>query len=65
MSTSYASGAGRVMFAAIIMFAIGFARIISAITYLGNSHDVANLAGRLFGADRHLRLATSPSGSEA
>lgn len=52
MSTSlesYASRTGWVMFAAVIMFAVGFARIISAISYFGNSHDVANLTGGLFG----------------
>ena len=65
MSTSYVSGMGWVTFAAFIMFAVGFARIVSAITYFDNSHDVANLTGGLFGGSRRLRAGESPSGSEA
>jgi hypothetical protein len=38
-----------VTFAAIILFAVGFARIISAISYFGNSNDVADLSNGLFG----------------
>ena len=36
-------------FAAIVMFAVGFFRIISAIQYLNNSSEVANLTAGLFG----------------
>ena len=39
-------------FAAIIMFSVGFARIISAITYFDDSSDVANLTAGLFGDSR-------------
>ena len=55
MSTSYVSGTGWVTFAAFIMVAVGFARSISAITCLGNSHDVADLTGGQFGGSRHPR----------
>ncbi len=51
MSTSYTSGTGSVPFAAVIHF--------------GNSHDVANRLGGLFGGNGHLGPATLPSGSEA
>ena len=41
MSTSaYDTRSGWVTFAAIMMFAVGFARIISAITYFDDSNDV-------------------------
>jgi len=50
MSTStYDTRSGWVTFAAIMMLAVGFARIISAITYFDNSNDVANLTAGLFG----------------
>ncbi len=49
MSTTYGNRPGWVTFAAILMFAVGFARIISAITYFDNSNDVANLTAGLFG----------------
>ena len=55
MSTSYVNGADWVTFAAFIMVAAGFARIISSITYFGNSHQVANLTGGLPGGSRRLR----------
>jgi hypothetical protein len=38
-----------VTFAAMIMFAVGFARIVSAIAYFDNSNDIANLTRGLFG----------------
>jgi hypothetical protein len=38
-----------VTFAAIIMFSVGFVRIISAIRYFDDSSDIANLTGGLFG----------------
>lgn len=47
--SEYESRTGWVMFAAVMMFAVGFARIISAIAYFGDSKDVANLTGGLFG----------------
>jgi hypothetical protein len=40
---------GWVTFAAIIMFSVGFVRIISAIRYFDDSSDIANLTGGLFG----------------
>lgn len=50
MSTqAYDRRSGWVTFAAMVMFAVGFARIISAIAYFDNSNDVANLTGGLFG----------------
>ena len=50
MSTqTHESRTGWVTFAAIILFAVGFARIISAIAYFGNSNDVADLSNGLFG----------------
>jgi len=39
---------GWVTFAAVLMFALGFARIISAIGYFADSHKVNNLANGLF-----------------
>ena len=50
MST-YASeerGSGWLEFAAIVMFAVGFFRIISAITYFANSYKLNNLTNGLF-----------------
>lgn len=50
MSTStYDLRSGWVTFAAIVMFAVGFARIISAIIYFDDSNDIANLTAGLFG----------------
>lgn len=50
MSTqSYTPRTGWVTFAAIVMLAVGLARIISAITYFDDSSDVANLTAGLFG----------------
>lgn len=46
---AYDRRSGWLTFAAIVMFAIGFARIISAITYFDDSSDVANLTQGLFG----------------
>jgi len=50
MST-YASddrGSGWLGFAAIVLFAVGFFRIISAITYFANSYKINNLTNGLF-----------------
>jgi hypothetical protein len=49
MST-YASDepSGWLEFAAIVMFAVGFFRIISAITYFANSYKLNNLTNGLF-----------------
>jgi hypothetical protein len=50
MSTqSYDSRSGWVTFAAVLMFAVGFARIISAISYFDDSSDIANLTAGIFG----------------
>ena len=50
MSTSaYDMRSGWVTFSAILMFAVGFARVISAITYFDDSNDVNNLTAGLFG----------------
>ena len=49
MSTQeYGSKSGWVTFAAIMMFAVAFVRIISAFTYFDDSNDVNTLAGSLF-----------------
>jgi len=40
---------GWLGFAAIIMFAVGFFRIIEAISFFANSHRISNLTGGLFG----------------
>jgi len=45
----YEERSGWVTFAAILMFAVGFVRIISAIRYFDDSSDVANLTQGLFG----------------
>jgi hypothetical protein len=53
MSTTIESyderGSGWLGFAAIIMFAVGFFRIIEAIAFFANSHRINNLTGGLFG----------------
>jgi hypothetical protein len=41
-------GSGWLGFAAIMMFAVGFFRIISAISYFANSHKLNNLTNGLF-----------------
>jgi hypothetical protein len=41
-------GAGWLEFAAVLLFAVGFFRIISAIAYFADSHKVNNLTGGLF-----------------
>jgi hypothetical protein len=41
-------GSGWVTFAAVLMFAVGFARIISSIGYFADSHKINNLANGLF-----------------
>jgi hypothetical protein len=43
------SGSGWLEFAAIIMFSVGFFRIISAIAYFADSHKINNLTNGLFG----------------
>jgi hypothetical protein len=42
---------GWVTFAAIVLFSVGFVRIISAIRYFDDSSDIANLTGGLFGGN--------------
>ena len=50
MSTStYELRSGWLTFAAMVMFAVGLARIISAIVYFDDSNDIANLSAGLFG----------------
>ena len=49
MSAQPYDRSGWVTFAAILMFAVGFFRIIAAIEYFDNSSEVANLTAGLFG----------------
>jgi hypothetical protein len=52
MSTPAYSGLNRpgwLTFAAVVMFAVGFMRIISAIYYFADSHRVADLSAGLLG----------------
>jgi hypothetical protein len=46
---SYANRTGWIMLAAIVMFSVGFLRIISGISYLVNSHRINNFSAGLFG----------------
>lgn len=46
---AYASRTGWIMLAAIVMFSVGFFRIISGISYLVDSHKVNNFTFGLFG----------------
>lgn len=46
---TYASRTGWIMLAAIVMFSVGFLRIISGISYLVNSHRVNDFTAGLFG----------------
>jgi hypothetical protein len=48
-TTAYGSRSGWVSFAAIMMFAVGFFRIISGISYLANSHKLNDYTAGLFG----------------
>jgi hypothetical protein len=50
MSTqvTYARRSGWVTFAAIVMFTVGFLRIISAISYFADNHRVNDLSNGLF-----------------
>lgn len=45
----YERRTGWVTFAAIVMFAVGIARIFSAISFFGDSRDVADLTAGIFG----------------
>jgi hypothetical protein len=51
MSTEAVSGrrSGWVTFAAIVMFSVGFARIVSAINYFAGGSRVADLTGSVYG----------------
>jgi hypothetical protein len=50
MSTQeYLAKSGWTMFAAIVMFSVGFLRIISGISYLSDSHKVNDFTLGLFG----------------
>jgi len=42
------SGGGWIMFAAVILYAVGFLRIITAISYFANSHRINQFANGLF-----------------
>jgi hypothetical protein len=46
---AYASRTGWIMLAAIVMFSVGFFRIISGISYLANSHRINNLSFGILG----------------
>jgi hypothetical protein len=46
---SYANRTGWIMLAAIVMFSVGFLRIISGISYLVNSHRINDFTLGLFG----------------
>ena len=46
--TSEERGAGWLEFAAVVMFAVGFFRIITAIGYFSNSHKINDLSNGLF-----------------
>jgi hypothetical protein len=50
MSTQAASGrqSGWVTFSAVVLFAVGFLRIITAISYFANSHRINDLTGHAF-----------------
>jgi len=43
-------GSGWPEFAAVLLFAVGFFRVISAISYFADSHKINNLSGGLFGS---------------
>jgi hypothetical protein len=45
----YESRSGWLTFAAILMFAVGFARIVSAIRYFDDGQEINNLSAGLFG----------------
>lgn len=47
-TTSEEKPSGWIEFAAILLFAVGFFRIISAITYFANSHKLNDLTNGLF-----------------
>ena len=50
MSTrAYGRSTGWITFAAIVMFSVGFFRIISGISYLSDSHKVNDFTAGLFG----------------
>ena len=49
MSTQEYERSGWVTFAAVMMFAVAFARLISGISYLGDSNDVNDFSNALFG----------------
>lgn len=47
----YSRRSGWLTFAAVLLFAVGFARIITAFTYFDNSNDVNDLTSSIFGDD--------------
>lgn len=53
VGNSYAANlektSGWTGFAAVVLYAVGFFRIIEAISYFANSHKINNLTGGLFG----------------
>jgi len=48
---AYGRRSGWITFAAILMLAVGFARIIAAFTYFDNSNDINDLTNSIFGDD--------------
>jgi len=48
---AYGRRSGWITFAAVLMFAVGFARIIAAFTYFDNSNDINDLTNSIFGDD--------------
>jgi len=46
---AYARRSGWLTFAAIMMFAVGFARIVTAFTYFDDSNNVNDLTSSIFG----------------
>ena len=49
--TNDEAGSGWLGFAAIVMFAVGFFRIVSAIAYFANSYKIDNLTAGLFSSN--------------
>jgi hypothetical protein len=48
MEATYGRRSGWVTFAAIVMFSVGFLRIITAISYFANSHRINNFSNGAF-----------------
>jgi hypothetical protein len=48
-TTTYDRRPGWATFAAVLLFAVSFVRVISAINYFGDGSEINNLAGSVFG----------------